>query len=181
MCSCRCSTWSLIREQVRLFGEMESSGAGDTSCCGSFHDNRTQYMPWQSHWARRGERSSVFARVCVCVCFCVQLCECICVGLCQEMAELSGMRCLLHSLAVGVNIMRVTEGCLCVGECFSALCVYIYICNACVSVCVWERASVSSKCTIICSVCQFSMVTKGGYSGYSLYGSEKCPEAPKHH
>lgn len=106
---------------------IESSGAGDTSCCGSFHSNRTRCTSWQSHWARRGERRSVF------VCVCVQLGECICVGTCQETAELSGMRCLLHSSAVGVSIMRVTEGCLCVGECFSAFCVCI--CTVCV--CVW--------------------------------------------
>lgn len=48
-------------------------------------------------------------------------------GLCQKMAELSGMRCLLHSLAVGVSIMRATEGCLCVGECFSALFSNVYV------------------------------------------------------
>lgn len=54
-------------------------------------------------------------------------------GLCQEMAEFSGMRCLLHSLAVGVSIMRVTEGCLCVGECFSAFCVCT--CTVCVCAC----------------------------------------------
>lgn len=53
-------------------------------------------------------------------------------GSCQEMTELSGMRCLLHSLAVGVCIMRVTEGCLCVGECFSAF--VVYICSECVCV-----------------------------------------------
>lgn len=68
-------------------------------------------------------------------------------GLCQEMAELSGMRCLLHSLAVGVSIMRVTEGCLCVGECFSTFCVCI------------PTVCVCAKCTIS-SVCQFSMMTK---------------------
>lgn len=71
--------------------------------------------------------------MCECVCVCVQLCEHICVGLCQEMAELSGMRCLLHSLAVGVSIMRVTEGCLCVGECFSAFCL-MYMYSICVRV-----------------------------------------------
>ena len=68
------------------------------------------------------------------------VCECaqLCVGLCQEMAELSGMRCLLHSLAVGVSIMRVTEGFLCVGECFSAFCrmcmysMYVYVQCVCV-------------------------------------------------
>lgn len=42
------------------------------------------------------------------------------------------MRCLLHSLAVGVSIMRVTEGCLCVGECFSAFCVCMYSMCVCV-------------------------------------------------
>lgn len=83
-------------------------------------------------------------------------------GLCQEMAELSGIRCLLHSLAVGVSIMRLTEGCLCVGECISALCECIRtVCVRAPSECVF------SKCTIISSVCQFSMVTKGGYSSYS--------------
>lgn len=105
-------------------------GGGSTSCYSSFHTNRTWYMSWQSHWARR----SVF------VCVCVQLCRRICVGLCQEMAELSGMRCLLHSLAVGVSIMRVTEGCLCVGECFSAFCVmYMY------SMCVWVLEMLSNN------------------------------------
>lgn len=61
-------------------------------------------------------------------------------GLCQEMAELSGMRCLLHSLAVGVSIMRVTEGCLCVGECFSAFCLCTRTACVCVhaSECVFE-------------------------------------------
>lgn len=53
------------------------------------------------------------------------LCWCICVGLCQKMAKLSGMRCLLRSLAVGVSIMSVTEKC--VGEYFSAFCTYIYL------------------------------------------------------
>lgn len=78
------------------------------------------------------------------------------------MAELSGIRCLLHSLAVGVSIMRLTEGCLCVGECISALCECIRtVCVRAPSECVF------SKCTIISSVCQFSMVTKGGYSSYS--------------
>lgn len=95
-------------------------------------------------------------------------------GLCQAMAELSGMRCLPHSLAVGVSIMRVTEGCLCVGECFSASCICI-----CTVIC--AQGSVSSKCTIINSVCWFSMVTKGGYSGYSPYGRERCPKACKRH
>ena len=59
------------------------------------------------------------------------------------------MRCLLHSLAVGVSIMRVTEGCLCVGECFSAF--GACICTVCVCVC--ARGNVSSKCTIMSSVC----------------------------
>lgn len=66
----------------------------------------------------------------MCVCVCLPLCERVCVGLCQEMAELSGMRCLLLGMAVGVSIMRVTEGCLCVGECFSAF--YLCICTVCV-------------------------------------------------
>lgn len=52
------------------------------------------------------------------------------------------MRCLLHSLAVGVSIMRVTEGCLCVGECSSAF----YLCTrtACVraSKCVFEMHNI---------------------------------------
>lgn len=48
------------------------------------------------------------------------------------------MRCLLHSLAVGVSIMRVTEGCLCVGECFSAFCVYMR--TVCVEMCVSQCA-----------------------------------------
>lgn len=86
-----------------------------------------------------GKKRSVFT----CVCVCVQLGERICVGLCQEMAELSGMRCLLHSFSVGVSIMRVTEACLCVGECFSAFC--LCICTVCAS----------PKYTIISSVCQF--------------------------
>lgn len=77
----------------------------------------------------------------LCVCRCVCACGHICVGLCQKMAELSGMRWLLHSLAVGGSIMRETEGCLCVGECFSA----ISICIACVSL----------KCTIKTSIYHF--------------------------
>lgn len=40
---------------------------------------------------------------------------------------------------------------------------------------------VFSKCTIISSVCQFSMVTKGGYSSYSPNGRERCPKASEHH
>lgn len=46
------------------------------------------------------------------------------------------MRCLLHSLAVGESIMRVTERCLRVGECFSAFCVCI--CAVGVCECVFE-------------------------------------------
>lgn len=58
---------------------------------------------------------------------CVQLWECMCVGPCQETAELSGMRCRLHSLALGGSIMRATQGCLSVGEWFSTFSIYIYI------------------------------------------------------
>lgn len=68
---------------------------------------------------------------CVCVYVCVQLCERVCVGLCQEMAELSGRRCLLHSLAVGVRIMRVTEACLCVGANVSLHSAYAYVQYVC--------------------------------------------------
>ncbi len=73
---------------------------------------------------RKAEKEAFF----MCVCACMLLRKHVCVGSCQEMPELSGMRCLLHSLAVGVSIMRVTEGCLCVGECFSTSC----LCTACV-------------------------------------------------
>lgn len=90
-------------------------------------------------------------------------------GLCQEMAELSGRRCLLHSLAVGVSIMRVTEACLCVGANVSLHSAYAYV------------QYVPSKYTIISSVCQFSAATKGGHSGYSPNGSERCPKARKHY
>lgn len=76
------------------------------------------------------EHKEVFF-VCVCVYVCVQLCERVCVGLCQEMAELSGRRCLLHSLAVGVSIMRVTEACLCVGANVSLHSAYAYVQYAC--------------------------------------------------
>ena len=81
------------------------------------------------------EKEEVFSCVRESVCVCV--CVCVCVGSCQAMAELSGMRCLLHSLAVGVSIMRVTEGCLCVGDCFSAFCVCMY--SMCVCACVFEK------------------------------------------
>lgn len=51
----------------------------------------------------------------------------ICVGLCQEMAELSGMRRLLHSLVVGVSVMRVAEACLCVWASVSPHPAYAYV------------------------------------------------------
>lgn len=57
----------------------------------------------------------------------MQLSECMCVGSCQETAELSGMRCRLHSLALGVSIMRATQGCLSVGERFSTFSIYIHL------------------------------------------------------
>lgn len=119
----------------------------------------------KSRGVRRGERRRRRRSV-----FRVQLCERICVGLCQGMAELSGMRCLPHSLAVGVSIMRVTEGCLCVGECFSAFCVCI-----CIVAC--AQGSASLKCAIINSVCRYSVVTKGGYSGYSPCGRRRTSQS----
>lgn len=143
---------------------------GDTSRYSSFHTNRTLYVSWQSRCGRGRVRRSVF----VCVCVCAQLCEHICVGLCQEMAELSGRRCLLHSLAVGVSIMRLTEGCLCVGDASQhSANVYVqYVCVCAPSECVF------SKCTIISSVCQFSMVTKGGYSSYSPMAARDVLKPP---
>lgn len=167
MCSCLCSTQSLIREQAGHFGGQKALEQGDTSRYSSFHTNRTLYVSWQSRCGRGRVRRSVF------VCVCVQLREHICVGLCQEMAELSGRRCLLHSLAVGVSIMRLTEGCLCVGECISALCECI--CTVCVCA---PSEWVFSKCTIISSVCQFSMVTKGGYSSYSPMAARDVLKPP---
>lgn len=165
MCSCLCSTQSLIREQAGHFGGQKALEQGDTSRYSSFHTNRTLYVSWQSRCGRGRVRRSVFV--------CVQLREHICVGLCQEMAELSGRRCLLHSLAVGVSIMRLTEGCLCVGECISALCECIR------TVCVCAPSEwVFSKCTIISSVCQFSMVTKGGYSSYSPMAARDVLKPP---
>lgn len=165
MCSCLCSTQSLIREQAGHFGGQKALEQGDTSRYSSFHTNRTLYVSWQSRCGRSRVRRSVFV--------CVQLREHICVGLCQEMAELSGRRCLLHSLAVGVSIMRLTEGCLCVGECISALCECIR------TVCVCAPSEwVFSKCTIISSVCQFSMVTKGGYSSYSPMAARDVLKPP---
>lgn len=91
--------WSLLQEQVTLFGEQQtveqgthhaaalSTGTGPSIC----PDRATEHEQ---------NKAVLF---------------CVCVGLCQEMVELSGMRCFLHSLAVGVSIMRVTEACLCVG------------------------------------------------------------------
>lgn len=110
----------------------------------------------------------------MCSCVCVQLREHICVGLCQEMAELSGRRCLLHSLAVGVSIMRLTEGCLCVGECISALCECI--CTVCVCA---EWVSLLEMHNNI-----FGLPVFHGDKGWLLKlqsnGSERCPKAAEH-
>lgn len=101
---------------------------------------------------------------------CIQLWEQICVGLCQKTAELSGMRCLLHSLAVGVSIMRATQGCLC-GRMFLYI-LHVYMYSTCVSL--------SSKCAMKTTFFFFT-VTESGYSGYSPDGKERCPEVSEHH
>lgn len=88
-------------------------------------------------------------------------------GSCQEKADLSGMTRLLDSLAVRVSIMRVTEGCLCVGECFSAFCVY---------------RSVSSNCTVISPGGQFFRGDKGRLLGLQpQWQGERYPKASEHH
>lgn len=63
--------------------------------------------------------------------------------------------------------MRVTEGCLCVGECFSAFCVY---------------RSVSSNCTVISPGGQFFRGDKGRLLGLQpQWQGERYPKASEHH
>ena len=71
--------------------------------------------------------------------------------------------------------MRVTEGCLCVGECFSAFC----ICTVCVCVCASKRVLETHNNILILPV--FHGDINRGYSGYSPNGSERCPKASEHH
>lgn len=90
------------------------------------------------------------------------------------MAELSGRRCLLHSLAVGVSIMRLTEGCLCVGECISALCECIRTVCVCAE---WVRLLEMHNNI-------FGLPVFHGDKGWLLKlqsnGSERCPKAAEH-
>lgn len=107
----------------------------------------------------------------VSVCLCAVMPARVCVGLCQEMAELSGTRCLLHSLAVGVSVMRATEACLC-GRVFLCILRMHMYCTGCAYL----------KHTIyIFSLQCFPVVTKGGYSGYSPSGSKRRPKAQNLH
>lgn len=105
------------------------------------------------------------------VCLCAVMPARVCVGLCQEMAELSGTRCLLNSLAVGVSVMRATEACLC-GRVFLCILRMHMYCTKCAYL----------KHTIyIFSLQCFPVVTKGGYSGYSPNGSKRRPKAQNLH
>lgn len=125
MCTCLCCTWSLIRGGLEYLWNKKAVEQGTHHAAALSTVTGHSICPDRAT-EQEEEKEEVF----LCVCVCVWLCERICVGLCQEMAELSGMRCLLHSLAVGVSIMRVTEGCLCVGEFFSAF--RVCICTVCV-------------------------------------------------
>lgn len=116
--------WSSIQEQVGLFVERKKKKNGEAR--GHVVRRRALQEAGNhvlteplSRESIKPHRARMFARG--------YAKRVLCGPVCQEMAELSGMRCLLHSLAVGVSIMRVAEACLrvCVGECFSASCLCI--------------------------------------------------------
>lgn len=152
-----------------FLGAGKQWSTGTRHAYSSFLTNRTGYMSWQSHWARRGERRSVF--VCVFFFFFGWLCAAMRAHLCGFMSgdgrvvryEVSSAQfgCGSEHNESDWGVFARGRMCLCI------LRMYMY------SMCVRARGSVSSRCTIISSVCQFSMVTKDGYSGYSPNGRER--------